>query len=249
MSAAGLFFTGMRHGIPVVFGYIPVGIAYGVAALEAGFSPLETCLMSLMVYSGSGQVLGVSMTAQGASLAAILIATFLINFRYFIMSACIFNRLPALGTAGRIAGSFFVVDETFAIFTTADSRLARVSYLAGIITLTYSSWFCGAVIGVAAHSLLPQWVAAALGIALYALFIAIVFPGCRRNLKIGLLVIMCALCNTLLSTLFDGSWAVVISTLGCAALGAALIHDVPGSAADQAPAAAGDAGEGEVKEK
>lgn len=245
MSAAGLFLTGMRHGIPVVFGYVPVGIAYGVAALEAGFSPWETCLMSLVVYSGSGQVLGVSMTAHGASLAAILIATFLINFRYFIMSACIFNRLPALGTAGRAAASFFVVDETFAIFTTAESRLARLPYLAGIIALTYSSWFAGAVIGVAAHSLLPQWVAAGLGIALYALFIAIVFPGCRRNLKIGLLVIFCALCNTLLSFLISGSWAVVISTLGCAALGAALIRDVPDSGAPAQPqeAAAGEKAE------
>ncbi|MBO8415269.1 MAG: AzlC family ABC transporter permease [Proteobacteria bacterium] len=229
MSAAKLFLTGMRHGIPVVFGYVPVGIAYGVSALEAGFSPFETILMSVMVYSGSGQVLGVSMTAQGASLAAIMIATFLINFRYFIMSACIFNRLPRLGVLGRICGSWCVVDETFAIFTTAPSKLAKGFYLAGLICLTYSSWIAGAVIGVAAHSLLPAWVSAGLGIALYALFIAIVMPGCKRNLKIGLLVLLCILVNCLLSSIIDGSWAIVLSTLGCAAIGAVFIKDTKGT--------------------
>ncbi len=224
-KAGSLFLQGMRSGIPVVFGYIPVGIAYGVSALQAGFSPFETILMSCTVYSGSGQVLGVSMTAQHAGLAAIFIATFLINFRYFIMSACIFSRLPALSTAGRVIASWFVVDETFAIFTTAPQKKARLAYLAGIIALTYSSWVLGAVIGVAAHALLPQWISAGLGIALYALFIAIVIPGCKRNFKILLMVLCTAVSCCLLSQVMDGSWAIVISTLCCAAVGAVFIKE------------------------
>ncbi len=221
-----LFWLGMRSGIPVVFGYVPVGIAYGVSALQAGFSPFETVLMSMMVYSGSGQVLGVSMTAQHAGLTAIFIATFLINFRYFIMSACIFSRLPKLRSLGRIIASWFVVDETFAIFTTAPENKAKLPYLVGIIALTYSSWVLGAVIGVVAHSILPEWISAGLGIALYALFIAIVVPGCRRNAKILLIVLATAISCTLLSLVIDGSWAIVISTLVWAALGAFFIKDL-----------------------
>lgn len=225
MKSSALFLQGMRSGIPVVFGYIPVGIAYGVSALEAGFSPFETILMSCMVYSGSGQVLGVSMTAQHAGLTAIFIATFLINFRYFIMSACIFSRLPGLSSVGRIIAAWFVVDETFAIFTTAPNRLAKLSFLAGIISLTYSSWVLGAVIGVAAHAVLPTWISAGLGIALYALFIAIVIPGCRRNGRILIMVLCCAMCCCGLSLVMDGSWAIVVSTLLCAAVGALFIKD------------------------
>ncbi|MBU3826341.1 MAG: AzlC family ABC transporter permease [Candidatus Anaerobiospirillum merdipullorum] len=227
MTARQLFLQGMRAGIPVVFGYVPVGIAYGVSALEAGFSPFETILMSCMVYSGSGQVLGVSMTAQHAGLVAIFIATFLINFRYFIMSACIFSRLPGLSNLGRVLASWFVVDETFAIFTTAPNKLAKISYLAGIIALTYSSWVLGAAIGVAAHAVLPAWISAGLGIALYALFIAIVVPGCKRNGRILVMVLCCALSCTLLSMVIDGSWAIVISTLVCAAVGALFIKEEP----------------------
>ena len=204
----------MKHGIPVVLGYIPVGIAYAVSALQAGFSPFETILMSFSVYSGSGQVLGVGMTAQGASLAAIFIGTFLINFRYFIMSL----KAPIKAWT-----SFYITDETFAIFTTAPEERAKLPYIAGLIILTYSSWISGAVIGVIANSILPGWVAAGLGIALYALFIALVVPGCKSNHKIALMVIMTALFNCLLSLFIDGSWAIVISTLLWAAIGACLI--------------------------
>ena len=223
MNSRQLFFLGMKHGIPVVFGYIPVGIAYEVSALQAGFSPFETILMSFSVYSGSGQVLGVGMTAQGASLAAIFIGTFLINFRYFIMSACVFNRMPYLKAPIKAWTSFYITDETFAIFTTAPEERAKLPYIAGLIILTYSSWISGAVIGVIANSILPGWVAAGLGIALYALFIALVVPGCKSNHKIAVMVIMTALFNCLLSLFIDGSWAIVISTLLWAAIGACLI--------------------------
>lgn len=235
IPASRLFWQGMRSGIPVVFGYIPVGIAYGVSALQAGFSPFETVLMSMMVYSGSGQVLGVSMTAQHAGLTAIFIATFLINFRYFIMSACIFSRLPQLRTFGRVLASWFVVDETFAIFTTAPNKQAKLACLAGIITLTYSAWVLGAVIGVLAHSVLPEWISAGLGIALYALFIAIVVPGCRRSGRILVMVLCTAFICCALSMVIDGSWAVVISTLVCAAAGAFFIKDA-GSSSQTTPA-------------
>lgn len=218
MSNLSLYLLGMRHGIPIVFGYIPVGIAYAVSALQAGFSPFETLLMSMTVYSGSGQVLGVGMTAQGASLAAIFIATFLINFRYFIMSACIFNRLPQVPVLKRMGLAWFVVDETFALFTTADNKIAKLPYLLGIISLTYSAWVGGAAIGIAVQAVLPSWIAAGLGIALYTLFIAIVVPGCTKSMPILCMVVICAVLNIFLSMLMDGSWAIVISTLLVAAV-------------------------------
>lgn len=225
MDSRELFFTGIRHGVPIVFGYVPVAIAYGVSALEAGFSPLQTIMMSVCVYSGAGQVLGVAMTAQQAGIAAIAIATFLINFRYFIMSTCVFSRIPGEKTWKRAVASFFVTDETFALFTIAPSARAKLIYAVGIILITYLSWVGGTVIGVIANAVLPQAVIAALGIALYALFIAIIMPGMRRSLGIFVLVVFTALLNTFLSMLIDISWAIVLSTLIAAGIGAVFIRD------------------------
>ena len=139
------------------------------------------------------------------------------------MSACVFNRMPYLKAPIKAWTSFYITDETFAIFTTAPEERAKLPYIAGLIILTYSSWISGAVIGVIANSILPGWVAAGLGIALYALFIALVVPGCKSNHKIAVMVIMTALFNCLLSLFIDGSWAIVISTLLWAAIGACLI--------------------------
>lgn len=55
----------MRAGLPVVLGYIPVGIAYAVMARQAGFSVAETCGMSLLVFAGAAEMMSVGMYAQG----------------------------------------------------------------------------------------------------------------------------------------------------------------------------------------
>ncbi|MCR5085691.1 MAG: AzlC family ABC transporter permease [Succinivibrionaceae bacterium] len=238
-----LFFLGMRMGVPVVFGYVPVGIAFGVSALEVGYTPTEAVLMSVLVYSGAGQILGLAMTAQGAGLLAIAIGTFLINFRYFIMSMCVFRRLPNERLSLRLWLSFYITDETFAIFTTAEERIARLPLILGLVALTYLSWILGAWLGVEAHALLPGSVTLALGIALYALFIALVAPGCRGNWRIFLLVLLTAVLNTGLSRWLDLSWAVVISTLSAAALGGLFIGDGEGGKDRKVPGR--QAGEGQ----
>ena len=71
-SGASVFWTGARLGIPVILGYIPVGIAYALIARLAGFSVLETCMMSVFVYAGASEMMAAGMYAQGAGIAAIV---------------------------------------------------------------------------------------------------------------------------------------------------------------------------------
>ena len=94
-SDASVFWTGARLGIPVILGYIPVGIAYALIARQAGFSVLETCMMSVFVYAGASEMMAAGMYAQGAGIAAIVLTTFILNLRHFIMSACVIARKSA----------------------------------------------------------------------------------------------------------------------------------------------------------
>ncbi len=226
MDIKSLYIIGMRHAIPIVLGYIPVAIAYAILAMQNGFSEFETILLSLTMYSGSSQVLFLGMVTQGATLAALLIGIFLINFRYFIMSTCVNSRiLDSTTITSRVLLSFFITDESFAIFTTAPSKRAKLAYLLGLFTVSYIAWFSGTVIGVVANSILPTFIIHGLGIALYALFIALIMPGVKRSQKILFLVIATALFNTLLTRFLDFSWSIVISTLVMSTLGALLIKD------------------------
>ncbi len=227
MTSKQLILTGARHALPIVLGYVPVGIAYAVYALQSGFSEFELLLLSFTGYSGSGQFLTVDMTAKHAGVLAIAVGVFLLNFRYFIMSACVFNRFKKLSLIKRLLMCHLITDETFAIFTTAEVALVSEAYFIGLFVTSYIAWISGAVLGIAASAFLPPYVTAALGIALYALFIAIIMPGCKRDLKIFAMVVFTALLNCALILLahFDTCWAVVISTLTGAILGAFFIKD------------------------
>ena len=93
------FFRGLKAGVPVMFGFIPVAIAYALSARQAGFSALETILMSLMVYAGASQMMAVGMLSTGSAMGPIVLATFLLNLRHFIMSTYVMRELPACRSA------------------------------------------------------------------------------------------------------------------------------------------------------
>jgi len=83
----------------------------------------------------------------------------------------------------------------------------------------YTSWNVGTFIGAIASDFLPVIITASLGIALYAMFIGLLVPNLTNNFRLGLLVILTAICNTVLSQLMPPSWALIISTLVCAFIG------------------------------
>ena len=88
-----------------------------------------------------------------------------------------------------------------------------------LITVTYASWNVGTLIGAVASDFLPPIVTASLGIALYAMFIGLLIPNLTHNWKLGALVALTAVCNSILSQLLPSSWALIGSTLVCAFAG------------------------------
>ena len=49
MSRREKFIDGCRKGIPITFGYVPMGIGYAAIAIKAGMTPLQTVSMSVLV--------------------------------------------------------------------------------------------------------------------------------------------------------------------------------------------------------
>ena len=213
------FFAGMRAAIPVILGFIPVGIAYAIMARQAGLSVLQTTGMSLAVFAGASQMMAAGMYGQGAGLLAIIVATMVLNLRHVIMGSCVVNRMPAGHTGKKLLLAFGITDEAFAIYTTVDKKWCTLSYFAGVSIVSYASWVLGSLIGALTSDLLPPIVTASLGIALYAMFLGLLLPGVRGNGRLALLVVLTAVCNTLLSQVIAPSWALIVSTLLCAFLG------------------------------
>lgn len=213
------YWAGVRVGIPVMLGFVPVGIAYAIMARQAGFSIFETIFMSIAVFAGASQMMAVGMYVQGAGIFAMILATFILNLRHLIMSTCVINHIKNEPVKRKLLAAFGVTDESFAIFTTEKKENCSLLYFLGLITVTYASWIAGSAIGAVASDFLPAIVTASLGIALYAMFIGILIPNLTHNLKLGLLVVLTAVCNSVLTQFMAYSWALILSTLVCAAIG------------------------------
>ena len=218
-SRAKQYLRGVKAGLPVILGFLPVGVAYAIMARQAGFSGGETVLMSLAVFAGASQMMAAGMYAQGAGLAAIILATFILNLRHLIMSACVVRRIREGGVGMKLLAAFGVTDETFAIFTTQREEACSLYNFLGLMSVAYAAWVAGSALGVAASGFLPPALSASLGIAMYAMFISILLPGLKGNLRLGLLVLFTACFNTALSQWMPSSWALIASTLFCALLG------------------------------
>ena len=70
--------------VPVLMGYLAIGIAFGLMLQEIGYNFIWAFFMSLTIYAGSGQYLGVTLLGAAASLGTVAVMTLLINFRHLV---------------------------------------------------------------------------------------------------------------------------------------------------------------------
>ena len=131
--------AGTRSAVPIMLGYVPVGIAYGVMARQAGLNTRQTVLMSLTVYGGASEMMAAGMVAQGAAVLTIVLTTFILNLRHIIMSTCVFNQMQGGRLPVRMLAAFGVTDETFAVYTTTANAPRTPRYFFSMALCSYLS--------------------------------------------------------------------------------------------------------------
>ena len=97
-----LFISAFKTTVPVLLGYIPLGMTFGFLLDGAGYHWIYAFLMSLFVYAGSGQFLAVALLAAGAGLTKFAIATLLLNFRHAFYGLSLLEKFSGLGRSNFI---------------------------------------------------------------------------------------------------------------------------------------------------
>ncbi|MBB3230935.1 AzlC family ABC transporter permease [Halomonas stenophila] len=194
--------TGVREAIPLLGGYVPVAISFGLVAIQAGFSPWEAVIISGLFYAGASQFLFVGMIAGGAPLWLVVVMTLLINLRHVVYAP---NLAPWL-TSSRW-WPWLMHTLTDQVFALAHHRLpqlaesARLGWFTGAALLAWASWVAGTALGaIAGDWLMAQWplLGEILPFALPALFLVLVVPRftCRRwSLALGVGIVLAMLCT------------------------------------------------------
>ena len=192
------FRMGLRHGLPIAFGYLSVSFAFGIFATGLGLSILEVVLISMLNVTSAGQLATVPIIVGGGSYIELALSQLVINSRYSLMSVSLSQKM---GNSVRLRDRFLIAfvntDEVFAVATSAGGSVGR-KYLFGLILAPYLGWTLGTLVGAVAGNILPAIVVSALGIAIYGMFIAIVVPFAKSG-KTG---ILCVLFAALLSCVF-----------------------------------------------
>ncbi|APV44577.1 4-azaleucine resistance probable transporter AzlC [Dehalogenimonas formicexedens] len=164
---------GVKAALPIVLGYLPVGMAYGVLARAAGLSTLETGAMSLMVFAGASQFIAVGMLSAGIAAVPIIITTLAVNSRHLLMSSAIAPYFKGLSLKRVVVLASQLTDESFAVAMADTSKIAgRPSYQMGLQITAWLAWFTGSLTGAVFGSVIDS---ASFGIpfAMTALFICL----------------------------------------------------------------------------
>lgn len=225
---------GFRDAIPIVVGYVPVAMAYGLMAKNAGLSIYDTALMSLMVFAGASQFMAVGLIASFVGFGEIIISTFLVNFRHFLMSASLSSRLKNTDKRWRLIMAFGVTDEVFSVASFYKGDIGP-SYLVPLEVASYGSWVLGGILGHFMGQALPEVVGSSMGVALYAMFMALLIPEVRENWAIAVLAIISATINTILYSFVGISkgWSIVIALIVASAFGATVFKNYKGGEEDE----------------
>ena len=204
--------SGIKMGAPLFLSYFPIAIAFGILSKSTGLDFFQTLGFSVIVFAGASQFMAVSMIAAGSMGLEIVVATLFLNFRHFLMSSLISQRLKFKNHILKPFVGFFITDETFSVASFTQGLLTEKYMLAMEIT-AYLGWVTGTATGFALGNILPVMLQKSMAIGLYALFISLLIPEIKKTNKAFVLAASSGLINTLLVNVFrlQQGWSIVAS--------------------------------------
>lgn len=134
--------------VPVLSGYLVIGLSFGVVLQSRGYGALWSAAMSAFIYAGSMQFVSVGMLGMGFHPLSACLMTLMVNARHFFYGIAMLDRL---GGTGRLKPYliFAMSDETFSLLCSSPppEGVSRKWFLFFIALLDHSYWIAGSVAG------------------------------------------------------------------------------------------------------
>ncbi|WP_053365506.1 AzlC family ABC transporter permease [Bacillus sp. FJAT-27245] len=219
------FKAGSQAGVSIAIGYFPIALTFGLLAKTAGLSIGETFLMSLVVFAGASQYISLSLLTLGTGIFEIVLTTFIVNIRHFLMATSLNEKAPEGDIAAKAVYSFGLTDETFSVAATKEGEV-RKGYMFGLVLISYSSWVIFSGVGHLIGANLPKTLQESMAVALYAMFIGLLVPSMKKSVKAIYLAAMAACFNTIftMGKILEPGWAIVIATLLAAIIAETVVY-------------------------
>ncbi len=217
------FLIGVRKCIPIVLGYLSVGIAFGAIAKSSGLSVFETTFMSTLVFAGASQFIGVALLQGGAGFYPIIISTFLVNSRHILMGASLSPYFRKFKTWVIALLSFGITDETFALnITEFSGDHNRNEFFVGGVHLTaHIAWIISTLIGAYIGYMIADPQKFGLDFALPAMFICLLVLQLEKKLEFIVALVSASL-TILIYFFYPNIWSIMLASVVAASVGVCL---------------------------
>lgn len=197
-----VFAAALKYSVPVLLGYLAIGIAFGFLLVDAGYPWWLALVMGIVMYAGAGQYIAVGLFAEGAALWEAVLIQLVVNARHMAYGISMLKRFRKAGPY-KYYLIFALTDETFALLSSlpepggeglADGGVPGLSpekqglFMFYVSLLNQGYWVAGSVIGAIAGSLIP-FNTEGVGFALTALFVVLMIEQMLRVRRAGVFII------------------------------------------------------------
>lgn len=141
-------YAAFPNTIPILAGFLFLGMTYGIYMNVSGFSFWYPCLMSLTIFAGSVEFVAVNLLLGAFHPIQALAMTLMLNARHLFYGISMLDRFRGLGLK-KIYLIFGMCDETFSINYTAEipPDVDRGWFMFFVTLLNHLYWFAGATLG------------------------------------------------------------------------------------------------------
>jgi len=181
------FISGCREVAPSLVGTIPFGLVTGVAAVGAGFTPVQGVALSVFAFSGIAQLVAMQLIAVGSPLIITVAAAFVVSLRLLMYSAALAPHLAHLSVRWRMLIAYLMTDQSFAMtvrrYGEPGERRDKHWHFMGAGVTLYVTWQAAVVVGVLAGAGVPaSW---SLDFVVVLTFIALLMPVVRNRADVA----------------------------------------------------------------
>ena len=230
---------GMRDGIPIGLGYFAVAFSLGIIAKNIGLSPVTCFITSILCHASAGEYAVYTIIGENAAYIEMAVMVLVANARYLLMSTAMSQRMhPELSFLHRLFMGFGITDELFGI-SIARPGMINPNYMYGGMAISIPMWAAGSAIGCISGGVLPERIVSALSVALFGMFLAIIIPPARENIKIAAMILVCFIASFAFSRLsvfsgISGGTKTIILTVAISAVMALLFPHTDNDQSDMA---------------
>ena len=220
------FRQGAKDCIPTLLGYISIGLAAGVVGVSSHLSVMEVALLSALVYAGAAQFIICALMVANSSISAIILTTFIVNLRHFLLSATIAPEFIKYSLLKNVGIGVLLTDESFGVSSSKIAKGEPINdrWMNGLNITAYVSWIIACTAGAIFGHMLSNPEAFGFDFALTAMFLALLVLQIESVLPSKLnhylrLILYMAITMIVLSFFVPSHVAVLISTIIVATIG------------------------------